>query len=230
MQKLLIKGIGHKKFKKVKWLFGKTIEIPEEWEVEQFKDNFSIKGRIGWQGLTTKEYKKNGKHHLVTGTDFKGGRIMWDSCVYVDVKRYNQDKHIQLKINDVLITKDGTIGKIALIDKLPIPATLNTGIFVVRSIEHNYMPKFIYYVLKSAYFIKFLNILKAGSTISHLFQKDFEGFAFIIPPNTEQQKIAFILSNIDSQITVQSKYKEKLERLKKSLMQKLLTGEIRVKV
>ena len=35
MQTLLTKGIGHKKFKKVKWLFGKEIEIPEEWEVKK---------------------------------------------------------------------------------------------------------------------------------------------------------------------------------------------------
>ena len=34
MQKLLTKGIGHKKFKKVKWFFGKEIEIPEEWEIK----------------------------------------------------------------------------------------------------------------------------------------------------------------------------------------------------
>jgi len=50
------------------------------------------------------------------------------------------------------------------------------------------------------------------------------------PHLQEQQKIASILSNIDSQIQSQTQYKEKLERLKKSLMQKLLTGEVRVKV
>ena len=33
---------------------------------------------------------------------------------------------------------------------------------------------------------------------------------------------------IDSKITSQEQYKEKLEKLKKSLMQKLLTGEVRV--
>ena len=46
----------------------------------------------------------------------------------------------------------------------------------------------------------------------------------------EQQKIASILSGIDASNYAQTQYKEKLERLKKSLMQKLLTGQIRVKV
>ena len=33
MQQLLARGINHKKFKSVKWLFGKEIQIPEEWEM-----------------------------------------------------------------------------------------------------------------------------------------------------------------------------------------------------
>ena len=33
-EQLFTKGIGHTKFKKVEWLFGKEIEIPEEWEIK----------------------------------------------------------------------------------------------------------------------------------------------------------------------------------------------------
>ncbi|HCI29111.1 MAG TPA: restriction endonuclease subunit S, partial [Fervidobacterium sp.] len=45
-----------------------------------------------------------------------------------------------------------------------------------------------------------------------------------------QQKIADILSSVDDQIEEYQTKKEKLEMLKKGLMQKLLTGKIRVKV
>ena len=38
MQKLLIRGIGHTKFKKVPWVFGKEIEIPEEWKIKSLKE------------------------------------------------------------------------------------------------------------------------------------------------------------------------------------------------
>ena len=158
---------------KVEWLFKQVIDIPDEWDWQQLLDNSSLKGRIGWQGLTSSEYRDEGKFHLVTGTDFKDGRIDWETCVYVDEERYSQDTNIQLKKHDILITKDGTIGKIAYVDDVPLPTTLNTGVFVVRPIDEKYVPLFLYYILQSNYFIKFITRIKAGSTISHLYQKDF---------------------------------------------------------
>lgn len=217
-ESLLTRGIGHKKFKKVKWLFGKEIEIPEEWNYEKILDNSTLKGRIGWQGLTTAEYRQKGRFYLVTGTDFKNGRIDWKNCVYVDEERFVQDINIQLKKEDVLVTKDGTIGKIAYIDTLPIPATLNTGVFVIRPIDKIYFPLFLYYVLYSDYFIRFLNKLKAGSTINHLYQKDFVNFHFPIPSYPEQHEIANILSKINDHIIQLENHLLTLKTMQKSIL------------
>ena len=46
----------------------------------------------------------------------------------------------------------------------------------------------------------------------------------------EQQKIASILSRVDAYIQKNQQYKETLKHLKKGLMQKLLTGQIRVNI
>ena len=67
-----------------------------------------------------------------------------------------------------------------------------------------------------------------GSTRESINTKILEEIPIIIPPKIEQDKIVILLSNIDSKIDSQEQYKEKLEKLKKSLMQKLLTGEVRV--
>ena len=230
MQSLLTRGIGHTEFKKVKWLFGKEIEIPKEWNLEKLEENSTIKGRIGWQGLTTAEYLKTGDYYLVTGTDFKNGKIDWKNCVYVDDIRYAQDQNIQLKNEDVLVTKDGTIGKIAYVSTMAKSATLNSGIFVIRPIDKKYSSLFLFYILNSFYFLKFLSSLQAGSTINHLYQKNFVNFQFPLPNVSEQQKIASILSSADAYIQKNQEYKKKIELLKKGLVQKLLTGQIRVKV
>jgi type I restriction enzyme, S subunit len=128
-----------------------------EWEVKRLGTTAILKARIGWQGLKTSEYLDSGDYYLVTGTEFNNGHIDWDNCHYVDGPRYRQDKNIQLKLHDVLVTKDGTIGKVALINYLPRPATLNSGVFVIRPINDAVNPEFFYYLLCSKVFTDFLS-------------------------------------------------------------------------
>jgi len=201
----------------------------EDWVLKKLENTATLKARIGWQGLTTKEYLDSGDYYLVTGTDFKDGLIEWKSCSYVDEKRYQQDKNIQLKINDVLVTKDGTIGKVAFINKLPKLATLNSGVFVIRPINESFYPKFFYYILSSQRFITFLNHLSAGSTINHLYQRDFIKFEYKTPPNIDDQKrIADVLADIDELIRSIDKLLEKKQQIKQGVMQELLTGKRRL--
>lgn len=209
-------------YKLIKSLFGKYVEIPDYWNWDKLEKNSTVKGRIGWQGLTTAEYREIGEYHLVTGTDFKKGRINWKNCAYVEAERFIQDEHIQLKKEDVLVTKDGTIGKIAYIDTLPKHATLNSGIFVIRPLDKKYLPIFLFYILNSSYFDKFLNRLKAGSTISHLYQKDFINFYFPIPQIQEQKKITSLLISVDELITKYDEIIYSTKSLKQGLMQTLL--------
>lgn len=90
----------------------------ENWVSINMAKKSKLKARIGWQGLTTAEYLDSGYSYLVTGTDFEDGHINWDECHYVTADRYFQDPNIQLTNGDVLITKDGTIGKVALVGGL----------------------------------------------------------------------------------------------------------------
>jgi type I restriction enzyme, S subunit len=200
-----------------------------EWEVKRLGSTAILKARIGWQGLTTDEYRDTGDYYLVTGTEFKHGRIDWNSCHYVDESRYIQDKYIQLKIHDVLVTKDGTIGKIALVTDLPKPSTLNSGVFVIRPIERAFHPDFFYYLLSSTAFNEFLTQLSAGSTINHLYQKDFVNFVYKVPPSIEEQRaIAAVLADIDAELSVLEARRDKTRALKQGMMQELLTGRTRL--
>ena len=200
-----------------------------EWEVKQLGKTAILKARIGWQGLTTAEYLDSGDYYLVTGTEFKDGYIDWNNCHFVKEARYKQDKYIQLKEHDVLVTKDGTIGKVALATNLPKPATLNSGVFVIRPIEEAFHPEFFYYLLCSNLFVEFLTQLSAGSTINHLYQKDFVNFVYRTPPtNDEQAAIAAILSDMDVEISALKAKLAKARQLKQGMMQELLTGRIRL--
>ncbi|KIO74875.1 hypothetical protein TH53_23895 [Pedobacter lusitanus] len=201
-----------------------------DWKENTLGETATLKARIGWQGLTTAEYRKQGKYFLITGTEFKNGFIDWGSCFYVDQERYKQDKNIQVKVHDVLVTKDGTIGKIALIKSVPKPATLNSGVFVIRPIANSFHPEFFYYLLLSEIFSIFLSQLSAGSTINHLYQKDFVTFKYFIPKTIDEQNhIAKILSDMDNEIEELDVQLTKYKRMKLGIMQSLLTGKIRLK-
>ena len=203
--------------------------VPSDWELQNILDNSTLKARIGWHGLTTAEYLEYGEYYLVTGTDFVDGRINCDNCSFVDEKRYTQDRNIQTRNGDVLITKDGTIGKIAYVKNFDGKATLNSGVFVIRPKQQDYLPLYFYYLLKSSYFDSFLTKLKAGSTISHLYQRDFSNFKFLVPPLPEQTAIATALSDVDNLITSLNKIINKKINIKQGAMEELLTGKKRLK-
>jgi type I restriction enzyme S subunit len=199
------------------------------WKKKRLGSVAILKARIGWQGLTTEEYLDSGDYHLVTGTDFKDGYIDWDYCHFVGYDRYMQDKYIQVKKGDVLVTKDGTIGKVAFIKELKKPATLNSGIFVIRPLDREFHSEYIYHVLVSEYFKNFLSQLAAGSTISHLYQKDFVHFTFSTPPVYEEQvSIANTLSDFDNELRGLDLKLKKYKHMKLGMMQQLLTGKIRL--
>ncbi len=201
----------------------------EGWEELELGKSATLKARIGWQGLTTKEYKKTGDYFLITGTEFKNGYIDWRNCHYVEYERYRQDKNIQIQPHDVLVTKDGTIGKVALVNSVPKPATLNSGVFVIRPVNNSFHPEFFYFLLLSEVFLTFLSQLSAGSTINHLYQKDFVNFKFLAPASIEEQKeIANILFDMDQEIGQLETQLSKYKLLKTGMMQELLTGKKRL--
>ena len=200
-----------------------------DWQNFNLMKHSKIKARIGWQGLKKSEYLDSGYALLVTGTDFADGKVQWDSCHYVTRDRYDQDRNIQIQNNDILITKDGSLGKAALVQGLTKPATLNSGIFVIRPLQNAYDPVFVYHILSSLVFKDFLDKLSAGSTIIHLYQKDVGKFEFLLPPTIEEQKdIAAVLSEMDADIAALEEKLAKYRQVKQGMMQQLLTGKIRL--
>ena len=200
-----------------------------EWVKINLAKNSKLKARIGWQGLTTAEYLDEGYSYLITGTDFQDGQIKWNGCHFVNYDRYVQDPNIQVTDGDLLLTKDGTIGKVAYVTNLKRPATLNSGVFVVKPITDAYTAHFMFYVLESSVFKEFLQQLSAGSTINHLYQKDLVKFDLFVPPTIEEQEaISEILFDMDSEIHKLEDKLNKYEEVKQGMMEELLTGKVRL--
>ena len=201
--------------------------IPEDWEVIQIKDNYFLKGRIGWQGLKASEFLDRGPY-LVTGTDFENGKVNWDTCYHISEKRYAEDKALHVKEDDLLITKDGTVGKVAYIDQKPEKVSLNSHLLIIRSLKDNLINKYLYYILNSKYFFDYYQQTQTGTTMASLSQDKISKFMYPLPSKKEQIAIANVLSSIDQEIETLNTKLEKYRNLKTAMMQQLLTGKIRL--
>lgn len=197
-------------------------EIPVDWEVGTLKDYAYIKGRIGWRGLKASEYTEKGPF-LIANKHIIAQRVIWDICDHISKFRYEESPEIQLKIHDIIMSKDGTIGQVAYMDDLPDKATINSTMMLIRVDNLKLNPKFLYFFFQCPHFKSFIQLKILGSSVPHIFQRDMQYFTSVIPPVVEQKKIAEILTTVDEAIEKSNEIIKKTKKLKKGLMQELLT-------
>lgn len=192
------------------------------WEQRKLSELATMNARIGWQNLRTSEFLDSGDYLLITGTDFDNGRIKYNTCHYVEKKRFDQDTKIQLSTGSILITKDGTLGKVALIEELPKPATLNAGVFNVRVKDDAVLSyKYLYHYLKAPFLMKYVTANATGGTIKHLNQSILVDFPIPITEKQEQDRIAKLLDSLESIITLHQRKLDKLKNLKQAYLNEM---------
>ncbi|KFM19422.1 putative type-1 restriction enzyme MjaXP specificity protein [Marine Group I thaumarchaeote SCGC AAA799-P11] len=235
MQKLLTRGIGHKKFKNtyLKYRFLK-ISIPEENVIKNVKqistlDNNAVKtGPFGLM-LHSSDYVSQGTP-LILVKNIQRGHIVDSDIPKISEKDVERLSDYRVKEDDVIFTRVGRVGSSALVKKTQVGWLFSGQTLRIRFENPELNIKYVNYYFQSELFTRLLIPELLGSTRDSINTKILEEIPIILPSKNEQDKIVIILSNIDSKIESQEKYKEKLERLKKSLMQKLLTGEVRVAI
>lgn len=201
----------------------------DEWKIDKLNENTYIKGRIGWKNLKQEEYTLKGPY-LIAGKHINEGIINWDKCDHISEERYEESMEIALKDDDIIFSKDGSIGNPALIQNLKVKATINGTMMLIRLDQNEYEPSYFYQILKSEYFEKLIRNVKSGSSIPHIFQRDMIEFKFPVPGTLQEQKrIANFLTKVDKIIEKQDEKVKNLEKYKKGMMQKIFSQEIRFK-
>ena len=196
----------------------------DDWEERKLSELATMNARIGWQNLRTSEFLDNGDYMLITGTDFKAGEIDYSNIHYVEKERFEQDKKIQISNKSILITKDGTLGKVAYVEGLTMPATLNAGVFNVRVKEDLAIDsKYLFHYLKAPFLLKFADQRSTGGTIKHLNQNVLVEFPIPLPSLGEQHKIAGLISNFDNTIALHQRKLDLLKEQKKGFLQKMFS-------
>lgn len=192
-------------------------------------DYLYIKGRIGWKGLKKSEYLPISDYRIINGESLTLSGIDWNKAGYISAERYEESPEIMLNIGDILLSKDGTIGKIGYVDKLETPSSVASGIFVIRNTRQaEISTQFIYYLLKSRLFKAFITSRTEGSVIPHLYQKDFMEFEFQLPSPDDMKIFDDTTAAMFSMVFSNLNENERLIHLRDSLLPKLMSGEINV--
>ena len=202
--------------------------VPSHWKPIQLKYCTYIRARLGWKGLKADEYVEEG-FPLLSAFNIQNSKLDFSEVNYISQFRYDESPEIKLSLNDILLVKDGAgIGKCAIVEELPIESTTN-GSLAVITITDALVPKYLYYYFLSVYFQKFIDRIKDGMGVPHLFQSDLREIRVIIPSKPEQLSAIEFLDKkcacIDQLIALKQAKIEKLEQYKKSLIYEYVTGK-----
>jgi len=224
LQKLLSEGIGHSEFKDSE--LGK---IPESWVVVEL----STITTILLSNVDKKSKKDEQDVKLCNYMDVYNNQYITNDLIYMEATaKDNQIEKFQLQIDDVIITKDSETK-----DDIAIPAVVKETfenlicgyhLAVLRPKEDTLYGVYLMKAIQSLSVHKHFEKLANGITRFGLTSSAINQALIPLPPFEEQKQIADILSTADEKLEVLRAKKEKYETLKKGLLQKLLSGEVRV--
>jgi len=203
--------------------------IPKDWEVLQIKDIVTFEKSISYGVLKPGEYIPNGIP-MIQIKDVKANKVSVNDLHLISEKLDEQYRRTKLKGGEIVISLVGTIGKIAIIPKLLENGNIHRNLGLLRINSSKYVVDYIYNCLLSNGVQNRITSISVGSTQALFNLGDLKKIRLPLPPLPEQQKIVAILLEADAKIEKEQTQKSQLEKLKKGLMQQLLTGKKHVKV
>jgi type I restriction enzyme S subunit len=219
MQELLTKGIGHKEYKQTP--IGK---IPKTWNVVKLQQMATVRYGLG----QPPELEDNGVP-MIRATNIKRGSIIETGLLRVKRSAVPSSRDPYLRAGDVIVVRSGAYtGDIGYVSKKWEGAV--AGYDLVVSPSSNLDSIFLTHYLLSTKAQVYFSQLKSRSAQPHLNSEQVSETPIPLPPLHEQQRIASVLSKVDEKLDLENALKKRLERIKRGLMDLLLTGKVRVKV
>lgn len=225
MQELLIHGIGHTEFKD-----SPVGRIPAEWNVVRVDE---IVTKVG-SGVTpkggSKAYVSSGIP-LIRSQNVHSDGLRLDNVSFITAEQHQKMKGSQLQANDVLLNITGaSIGRCYYLADDFIEGNVNQHVCIIRLKKHIVSHVFITLLLNGQLGQTQIMSLQAGGNREGLNFQQIREIKLPLPPIEEQVKISNTLSSIERKIRIKESKLNAVIKIKKALMQDLLTGKVRVKV
>ncbi|WP_103605527.1 restriction endonuclease subunit S [Campylobacter concisus] len=207
-------------------------QFKDEWQNEKLnKVTFFQEG----PGVRNTQYKKEGIKLLNVGNLNNNTLNLNTTTTYIsETEAYGAYKHFLIDDGDLLISCSGINSasfknKIAFAEKKDLPLCLNTSTMRFKSLDDRLLLKYLYYFFQTIYFERQVLGVLTGSAQFNFGPTHIKWFKIKLPNLKEQQKIVEVLTACDDEINLLNLKLENLKRQKQGLMQKLLSGKVRVK-
>lgn len=192
--------------------------IPEDWIAEKLENFFSY---ISYGFTNPMPMVENGVY-LITAKNIYDGKIQYDSARFTTQNAYKKllTEKSKPKLNDILLTKDGSLGRLAIVDRDDI--CINQSVAVMRP-NNRVSALYLKLLLESPKYQKIMLDNAGGSTIKHIYITIVNLMPIGIPKFlSEQTAIATALSDADALISSLEKLIAKKKLIKQGAMQELL--------
>jgi len=199
--------------------------IPKDWDAKPLSEYFSY---ISY-GFTNPMPEVDDGPYMITAANIFDGNIQYDTARHTDQQAYDTllTKKSRPKIGDLLLTKDGSLGRLAIVDSENICINQSVAVFRPNDLCDVSLLKFL---LETERYQKKMLDDAGGSAIKHIYITIIDKMLLGLPKQKEEQaKLLNIITNIHETITNQKNLVKKLKLQKNGLMQDLLTGKVTIK-
>src|SRR5690554_1909928 len=215
-------------------------QIPDEWKARNFDEVFEFLPTLT---LSRKDLNSDSEfdgiyniHYGDIHSTYKFVELDFDkekSIPKIIDDKIDESKLTFLTTGDLVIADasedyEGVAACVELSNVKDRKVTAGLHTYAVRDKKGYSSEGFRAYILKHPWVNNEVNKIATGSKVYGISKTNISKLKVILPPLPEQQKIASILSKWDELIETQTQLIEEKEKQKKGLMQKLLTGEIRL--
>lgn len=209
-------------------------DIPDHWTLERLKDVSSLFGRIGFRGYSTEDLVLEGEGAIsMSPSNMVNGSLVLEKCTWLSWEKYEESPEIKIETNDVVMVKTGsTLGKVAFVDSVPHPMTINPQLMVFKQVSCS--RRFLFYFLVSTVVQDVIPLHNTGSTIPTMTQEGIGKLPIPMPPRPEQHAIAAYLDEETAKLdALTAKVETAIERLQEyrtALITVAVTGKIDVRL
>ena len=196
-------------------IFGDPVSNPLHWKKVKLSELADIKiGPFG--SLLHKEDYVTGGHPLVNPSHIISGKIIVDNDLTLTEGKYFELSAYHLKKNDVILGRRGEMGRCAVVNEEGL--LCGTGSLLIRT-NGTVTAYYIQKIISFPTFKKTIEDMAVGQTMPNLNVPIVSNFMIIVPPLSVQKNYYDFVERVDQQKQTVQQSLEKLEVMKKALMQ-----------